>query len=888
MADPKVKSLTIKRDGNAYKATWKVPSPLKKKADKLRVKETVSVTSVASGWYTADYSNSKDSYTWNLAKLTTGGRKGYYPCTDVKVKSFTIKVYGRYKDKKGTWHSLDAESETFTVKVPKAPSVSLSIGSGSDALEFNVTVEDSTSGTSAAERYDTVANIYAQASGGKEVKVAGSTFTGSEKVISYNPTAYALGVDQWVKVQCRAQSRGLRGKSDERTVSHVYAHPAVATITAVKVSGQQVLVSVKSNSTYYRPVDSMQLMRWQGTSLSTGFDGWTEVADATGSANVTGLHDSLNAATPAVGERVWYAVKTVHDTYTAYSAPIECKQLYIAKETSVASVAQVLSAEDNGDGDSVTVKLGWKADAKWDSTKVSWSTDQMAWQSNDEPSPFTIEDAKWELGTQGALTTATAKIVGLDDGSVYFFRAKRASSANGDAEGLWSDAVDVRVSSVPTVPVLTAPSVSVRGSSIVFSWTSNRQSAWVLEMHEEGSYRAQLASGEGEQTTATVAYADVKAQLGKDPESVAFRVGVSSGGDYTWSDAASVTFADVPVAVVSATDETTIDSRSWGFKVTCDQLPATASVELVSNGIVVGRPDGNVRQCAGEVVWADTVDCVAALDEDAVYTTVPLTAELADTGGYVLRVTPTANGLTGETVELPLAVAWKHQAAPAPSCAIEVDSVAYSAVVTPQEPADALGTDVFDLYRQTPDGDYLVAQGASFGSSVTDVFAPFADVDGVATAYRVCTRTADGDLAWDDFTYELTGSSARVDWDGGHLELPCDISLSDAWEKGFDARTYLDGTPTQGFWDGSTTRTASLSASAVRTLDDDALDALRRLARYAGPAFVRTPDGCAYEADVQVLGLDGNARYSTVALKATEVELQSFLASIGAAADGGA
>ena len=52
---------------------------------------------------------------------------------------------------------------------------------------------------------------------------------------------------------------------------------------------------------------------------------------------------------------------------------------------------------------------------------------------------------------------------------------------------------------------------------------------------------------------------------------------------------------------------------------------------------------------------------------------------------------------------------------------------------------------------------------------------------------------------------------------------------------------------------------------------------MRELARHGGPCFVRTPDGCAYMADVQVGGLSVSCSSAavSVSIDATEVALTS-------------
>ena len=156
--------------------------------------------------------------------------------------------------------------------------------------------------------------------------------------------------------------------------------------------------------------------------------------------------------------------------------------------------------------------------------------------------------------------------------------------------------------------------------------------------------------------------------------------------------------------------------------------------------------------------------------------------------------------------------------------------------------------DVCDIYRTTPDGSYLIAEGVRFGSTVIDRWAPFGS-EGLS--YTICTRTADGDVDWAEHPYELEHDRLRFDWDGGSAEARWNVVSGDRWSKDFKRDVYLDGS-SEGSWNDGVTRDGSLSVSLLRLNDSMAEEALREMAMYPGPVFVRTPHGLAYEANVTV------------------------------------
>lgn len=872
MATYKVSKLKLARDKDDFKATWTTSSGMKSHISGLRLKwsrstqdESGGVAMVGSDSKTVDVAASKASATPPTELYKS--RKSFYPLTKTCLRSLSVSVKGKKKSGSGYY---DAVSDTFKTEQPKTPSLSLSVDQNTLTADVSTTESD----TSAKERYDTLFRYVRtawNAPASKELKR--TTWTATSKTVTLSKSeglsdVLGLSDGQWVKVEARARNRGLWGSSELASKSYVFAPPAVASNLKARLGGQQVLVSFKLSPTSTAPVDEVQLVRCKAASMVSDLSSWDEVDDASGNQSTRSLHDTLSNATPAAGQHTWYRVRTTHGTYVRYSEAVELSDLYTDPSTAESDChCLVISATSNGDGESVTCVVGWEESSDQDTMRLSWSDDYDAWDSTSDPDDFEFPMASKKSGTQTvdgtAYATAKVKVTGLADGTTYFFRARRESEAN-STQGSWSPRVSAMCSSTPTVPVLTAPGVVERHRDVQLTWTAGEaQSAWAL-MLVRGETEYSLMSGEGGETAATVPYSLIAQYFAEAPDSADLKVGVTYGGDWSWSETATVTFADRPNATLTV-DSAVITARPWAFTVGCDQDGATATVELVSHGILDNRPDGSSAQVRGQAIWSATVDC----GESA---TLPDSARLIDTGVYTLRATPYAGGLFGDSVEQDVTVAWAHQAAAPPSCAISVDTDARSAVIAPTAPSEALSTDVCDFYRSTPDGLYLVASSVPMGTAVTDPYAPFSA--GGECEYRIATRTADGDLDWDDYPYTHKAATCRVDFDGGSVELPYDLSLSDGFSKDFESRAYIDGSAPRGFWNPTTERTNSISATAV---DASTQEALRLLARSNGSCFVRTPDGCAYEADVQVSGLDADhSAYASVSLDVTELALSQY------------
>lgn len=178
---------------------------------------------------------------------------------------------------------------------------------------------------------------------------------------------------------------------------------------------------------------------------------------------------------------------------------------------------------------------------------------------------------------------------------------------------------------------------------------------------------------------------------------------------------------------------------------------------------------------------------------------------------------------------------------------------------TPVIPADIEG-DLYDVYRVTPDGPYLIASGCALDDEVTDPYSPFG---GSEKGYRVASRTVDGDVDWSDYEYDLPGRGMRIDFGDDYVELPYNVAWSDSYSKDFEARSHIGESRAQGYWNDSITRRASMSTDLIKIAEQEKAAKLRKLAQYPHPCFVRMSDGCAYEANVDV-GI--SPRYRSLAI----------------------
>lgn len=815
-------------------------------------------------------------------------RSKYHPQTSGRYLKSVTAAIAAYNAKGQT-----RTTATFTFKVPRAPTISTGTY---DPETSKVTFQVKTNaGTDAYERYDTEIWLYMKCSSGAPMDDKYKKGFVLYRTLTTTSTDYALSVDvnvamaiapgQWVQLRAQARSRGLAGNSATVTRDYYHAFPAQATISKVSTSkkdaGGTVTILCKSNSSTTAPVDEMVLQRLANTPLATAnataaSDEWEEVEGAVDNGNATGFSDSNALAMPAVRNHTWYRIRTAHGSLVRYSQPVEATCLYTAREPG--GNITFASFVPGADGTSVRMVLGWPNDS-YTATRVAWSDHADAWESNDGPDTFDIDWEDDSSQVSGKAHSAAFTLRGLKEGVPIYVRARRVAEVDGvESRSGWCDPPDTwfPIQPVPQPPevTLTAPTSVVRGDGIPLWWALGGDAQQVAWSVSEASTSRVLASGEGPDGACTIPASAVG-----ERQSISVRVSVTCGGVWATSEAASVSVLDAPALAVMLPQ---ITAQPVTIALECSEPTSTVVASLSAATMVSGSTPAGTRTVAeGDVVWSDAWlpawvedDTVGSLGWVATYE-LPEGLDLVEGAPYVLAATATAQGVPGAEATATADVAWAHQAVPpGDGTTLVVDGEALSVAITPEAPEDALPTDVCDIWRVTTDGPYLVAEGVAFGEEVIDGFAPYSAGEGAGLAYRLVTRTADGDADWRDFEYELSHSALRFDWSGGSVELPYNISTQDARKKPFELSERWDGSRPGG-WDAGHTRTSSLTSELVAVDSWDERRALAQLGAYDGPVLVRTPNGQCFCADAEVTGHGDayNTSASAVSISLTECDM---------------
>lgn len=406
----------------------------------------------------------------------------------------------------------------------------------------------------------------------------------------------------------------------------------------------------------------------------------------------------------------------------------------------------------------------------------------------------------------------------------------------------------------------------------------------------------------------------------------------STGSGFVESEVQTVLIVEQPT--LSITAPSTMTAQPFSFTATSNTL-CDLIVIVTSQGATCQFPQGVKMQTAGDTIHSDVY--TPAWANGSATITLPSGLDFWDLGKYTLSVVAIdrSTSLRSQEAVAEFSVGWTNQAvAPAQfvytlttDTEVVADEAYYELVsgeyvlviptgnenpssegwytqdvnsfvtltvidekdsdgdhtqavrieLTP--PTGSSETDVYDIYRMDIEKPSLIGEGFPLTHTVIDEYAPFSDE--TELYYRVAIRTVDGDVEFSDIQYQAECSNIRFDWSGGSLELPYGNSIGDSFAKDVDIRKHMNGSM-DGYWNQNVERKSSLSSNIIKIVQPRDVERARNLARYAGPVFVRLPNGSAFEADVQVTDLSmKNKAVTAIAFDATEIGLtQEFLLPI--------
>lgn len=901
---------TVGSGTHHMKADWSVPKSLTStekpdRASDLWVTWSLGITgkdcAVAKAKSTSTTSSQINLNSFSLGNKTLT-RSSFYPLTDTKLHSVTVKV--RPSNASGDGPIAKATRE---FKKPKAPTISaFSFNSETGTVSCTITTDP---GNGYAERYDTryVVKV-TDTRTGKTWNSSDTSSISTSITASYDASNYqALATKQYIKVVVKAWARGYAGDSEKVEKTYYVSFPAKPTITkeriTSKTSSGRCVVELKTNSEKEHPVDRVKLEYLANVEYATdtsipGTASWTD-AGVSDDAQCTALTASVTNLIPDPGNYTWVRVKAYHaveSVLAIYSNYVRLKTLETPAATAVDERIKILSATAGEDGKSAVVVLGWNASGTDDATgtELTWSDSSDTWKSTEQPDmhEFSWSDGSRTVGNVTYNDSATITIKGLAEGTKYYIKARRYTDGDPMTYSPYSNTKTCLTTASSDVGEPQEEAVFAvcdryvpTGQPLSVYWTfsgNGLQKDWQIV----SSTGTVVARGGGSAGSARIS-AERLASVATGG-TLTFTVRASSGADYAVSENCVVTIADRPALSVTAPSQMT--AQPYSFTATVSSL-SDLVVIVTSNGAMSQFPDGIRMQTNGDTIYSELVAPVWTenTNDFSATVTLPEGLDFWDNVSYDISVAAVdrSTGLRSEEVISAFMVDWDNKAVD-PKAAITLtpldetsDEGFHRLAVgfTLTAPTGSSSTDVYDIYRMDGGTARLIGEGFPLTYTGTDEYAPYGD--GELLYYRIALRTVDGDVSFADVEYDLPADKLRFDWRDGSVELPYNITISDGYSKDVEIRNHMDGS-VDGYWNPNITRKASLSTDVIPLQQKYEIEAVRQLARYAGPVFVRTPNASAFEADVQVTDLSASfGNSASIAIDANEVGLtQEFVLPI--------
>lgn len=498
-------------------------------------------------------------------------------------------------------------------------------------------------------------------------------------------------------------------------------------------------------------------------------------------------------------------------------------------------------------GDSAVVSWSW-AWSEADSAELSWSDREDAWESTEQPETYVVD------GT----SASRWKIVGLENGKDWYFRVRLIKSGEDiNVYGTYSDTVKINLASAPATPILyLSQSVTVDEFNCYWDSDGTQSYAEICEATVNGgvvTYGDVIASTYTA-TSITLSAKELGWSVGSSHYLCVSLVSASNKRSNSWSAPVLITIAEQPsVTITNPFTSETVDGRTYNA---LKALPLTVGVtgEGMELSVIIeraeyfemARPDEtDFKGYEGETIAVKTENNVSQIVIDVD----DLKGSLDDNAKY--RLVATIKDVYGQTAsdEIDFEVHWTHQAV-IPEVTVEM----YKNVpkITVEAPEGYASGDTYDIYRLSADRPQLIYEGAQFGETYVD---PFPSIGGghriVYKTYAGDYTTEDGLIAWTDTEEDFKSDKSIIDFGTEQIYLYYNQDVSTNWQKDVKFTSYLGG-HIEADWNPAITRETTVNAVTLPIIEQDTINALRRLAEYSGICHVRTIDGSSYAADIQV------------------------------------
>lgn len=607
------------------------------------------------------------------------------------------------------------------------------------------------------------------------------------------------------------------------------------------------------------------------------------------------------------GRTHYFRVKKVLDDRYSWSGVAQ--YTLPLDDTSLDEPTNLVAEEVNGNA-----LLTWSADAlaTGESFLVQYTSLENAFDDN-------VLSAITDLSIASDVVPRNrVTITDLERGAAWYFRIRRLGD---NVASAWTQAIQLDLSpDTSTMEQLSPPTTMSTAMSyaddatVIFSWTHNSSDGAVQSAYEV-LVEAEAANGVSQVALLTDDTADSAVSLDLSLYSwpngtiVYWRVRTQGLYEGYWSDwsrvqqfyvyvqpTASLTVGDT---VISMPVEISVETQSQPSVAAPSNDPIECVVSIAPmDGYEGQEADGSIKwHMPGVPMWTKTLGTEDGFEE-GVWSVLVNADEVLLTSEITYGATATIlteRGMRASVGPVTFTPSW-DDVVPMPTASLLFDPDWQYVTIQPrcetsdgtaaqnENPVLAVGV-TLSVYRVDPDGGVaLIASGLENDGVVTavDYHANLA-----SCTYRIVARMAStGAQAVAEYSVETPCYGIIVQWDeewqdgmlsgstyedgvpgytytGSRLVIDHNASWQEGHEKQLEHKLYQGEQDPIARYGMGRGETISVNGSVLRTIEAEALAALRTLAAYRGDVYVRVPHGMGFPASARV-SVNGTAKSEVI------------------------
>lgn len=527
---------------------------------------------------------------------------------------------------------------------------------------------------------------------------------------------------------------------------------------------------------------------------------------------------------------------------------------------------------------STSVRLGWKT------TGYSWTADSYDIEYSTNKDYLGSSDGSTIINN---ITSSPYIKTGLESGHTYYFRLRAVNSGgNGD----WSNVFSCNIGSKPEAPTTWSEKATVTtDESIHVYWVHNSEDnsiqteAEIEVVTAKGTNTYPYSSGTEEEADIIHTMMFDKSYVATIGDSGSFGYRIRTAGVTgefgDWSVRRYIQVYTTPSLAMAITDSTvtdpieTVTSFPMGIKgliTPSTQTLVSINTKIVSNSDYEIIDDIGVTRSVrkGAEVYNRSINVTRKSRESFWLSVTSADIHLQNNASYTATCTVAlSSGLTA-TASATFSVAWKDDTHDI-DAQIGVNKDDYSTYICPTASASSNDSVYLGVHRREYDGSFTtIAENIRSGTYVTD---PHPALD--YARYRITAKSVNTGVVefYDAPAYPVHGIDVIIQWDetwtpfdsgGGNLlsdnpwsgsmvRIPYNIDVSESSNIDVSMVEYIGRKHPVSYY-GTQLGVSSTWRIDIPLTDKETLYAFRRLAIWAGDAYVREPSGIGYWANVKV------------------------------------